>query len=449
MRGGRGGHRAAGGPAQVGLCACTAPGACGVQEARGAPRCAGATARTWWTGSCWPPCAVASSAWTAWSLCCRSSPGALRDACAIAVQQSVRLRGGSAQVCGTDRGRCRGPGHRGAPPTHLPKNLPTPGAAGADDSLARVQIAAKRWRIDLKAAQQAQLMLSAVNLPGGVQVGLIRPLLGAGTTSVPSSGAAPAQRRRNAEDELNMRAVYEEGDLIAAEVQQLHADGSIVLHTRSHKYGKVRRALCGRPTPLHSLPAAHATRAACSLRAASWWSCPPTWSSARNSTSMSMQTWVRRTRCWLHGSCGVKTAEWGSGRQACTSSSAATAACGSPTCPGRRRTSRSRCPGPAASSCRALRAWPTACAPWRPTTLRCPRASIRETCQVRSPPTPAGSCTAGAERHRAAAEPGHGHPGGPDAAPSLRRGSGQAGGAAQAGHLGSAVYRGLTCTARH
>lgn len=36
-----------------------------------------------------------------------------------------------------------------------------------------------------------------------------------------------------------MRFVYEEGDLIAAEVQQLHADGSIVLHTRSHKYGKV------------------------------------------------------------------------------------------------------------------------------------------------------------------------------------------------------------------
>ena len=32
------------------------------------------------------------------------------------------------------------------------------------------QIAAKRWRIDLNAAQQAALMLSAVNLPGGVQV---------------------------------------------------------------------------------------------------------------------------------------------------------------------------------------------------------------------------------------------------------------------------------------
>ena len=47
------------------------------------------------------------------------------------------------------------------------------------------------------------------------------------------------QRRRNADDELNMRFVYEEGDLIAAEVQQLHAEGSIVLHTRSHKYGKV------------------------------------------------------------------------------------------------------------------------------------------------------------------------------------------------------------------
>lgn len=35
-----------------------------------------------------------------------------------------------------------------------------------------LQIAAKRWRIDLNAAQQAVLMLSAVNLPGGVQVGI-------------------------------------------------------------------------------------------------------------------------------------------------------------------------------------------------------------------------------------------------------------------------------------
>ncbi|KAK9811058.1 hypothetical protein WJX73_009950 [Symbiochloris irregularis] len=78
-----------------------------------------------------------------------------------------------------------------------------------------IEIAAKRWRIDMNARREAALMLSAVNLPGGVQ------------------------RRRTAEDELSMRAVYEEGDLISAEVQSLNADGSVVLHTRSTKYGKL------------------------------------------------------------------------------------------------------------------------------------------------------------------------------------------------------------------
>lgn len=48
------------------------------------------------------------------------------------------------------------------------------------------------------------------------------------------------QRRRTAEDELNMRALYGEGDLISAEVQSFYADGAVALHTRSLKYGKVR-----------------------------------------------------------------------------------------------------------------------------------------------------------------------------------------------------------------
>lgn len=77
------------------------------------------------------------------------------------------------------------------------------------------EVANKRWRIDLKSRQAAALMLSAVNLPGGVQ------------------------RRRTAEDELNMRTVYAEGDLISAEVQSFYADGAIALHTRSLKYGKL------------------------------------------------------------------------------------------------------------------------------------------------------------------------------------------------------------------
>jgi len=37
-------------------------------------------------------------------------------------------------------------------------------------SLTVLQVANKRWRIDLRSRQAAALMLSAVNLPGGVQV---------------------------------------------------------------------------------------------------------------------------------------------------------------------------------------------------------------------------------------------------------------------------------------
>lgn len=36
-----------------------------------------------------------------------------------------------------------------------------------------------------------------------------------------------------------MRSVFAEGDLISAEVQSVHGDGSIALHTRSAKYGKL------------------------------------------------------------------------------------------------------------------------------------------------------------------------------------------------------------------
>lgn len=60
-----------------------------------------------------------------------------------------------------------------------------------------LQVAGKRWKIDLNSRQEAALLLSAVNLPGGIQ------------------------RRRNAEDELNMRSVFQEGDLIS--VSAMHS----------------------------------------------------------------------------------------------------------------------------------------------------------------------------------------------------------------------------------
>lgn len=80
-----------------------------------------------------------------------------------------------------------------------------------------VEIAAKRWRMDLNSRGEAYLLLSAVNLPGGIQ------------------------RRRNQEDELNMRGFFREGDLVSAEVQELRSDGGVALHTRSLRYGKLER----------------------------------------------------------------------------------------------------------------------------------------------------------------------------------------------------------------
>ncbi|GAX77838.1 hypothetical protein CEUSTIGMA_g5280.t1 [Chlamydomonas eustigma] len=77
------------------------------------------------------------------------------------------------------------------------------------------EVAGKRWKVNLKSRQEAGLLLSAVNLPGGMQ------------------------RRRNAEDELNMRTLFKEGDLISAEVQQVMSEGGVALHTRSSKYGKL------------------------------------------------------------------------------------------------------------------------------------------------------------------------------------------------------------------
>ncbi|KAF8605795.1 hypothetical protein BDV93DRAFT_537182 [Ceratobasidium sp. AG-I] len=74
----------------------------------------------------------------------------------------------------------------------------------------------KRWKVDVNSRQDGMLMLSSVNLPGGVQ------------------------RRKLESDELQMRTFFEEGDLLVAEVQSLFSDGSISLHTRSLRYGKLR-----------------------------------------------------------------------------------------------------------------------------------------------------------------------------------------------------------------
>lgn len=79
------------------------------------------------------------------------------------------------------------------------------------------EVGSKRWKVDINSKLDVHLMLSAVNLPGGIQ------------------------RRRTVVDELNMRTLFVENDLISAEVQSVHSDGSVHLHTRSLKYGKLEK----------------------------------------------------------------------------------------------------------------------------------------------------------------------------------------------------------------
>ncbi|XP_039288279.1 exosome complex component RRP4-like [Nilaparvata lugens] len=78
-----------------------------------------------------------------------------------------------------------------------------------------MEVQKKRWKVDTNSRLDAILQLSSVNLPGG------------------------ELRLRSVEDERMMRKYLSEGDLISAEVQSIFSDGSLALHTRSLKYGKV------------------------------------------------------------------------------------------------------------------------------------------------------------------------------------------------------------------
>ncbi|KAK4482250.1 hypothetical protein RD792_009401 [Penstemon davidsonii] len=79
-----------------------------------------------------------------------------------------------------------------------------------------IEVAPKRWRLEINFSQDAVLMLSSMNLPDGIQ------------------------RRRTAIDELNMRSIFEENDVICAEVRGFQHDGCLHLQARSQKYGKLK-----------------------------------------------------------------------------------------------------------------------------------------------------------------------------------------------------------------
>uniref|UniRef100_A0A1L8DXU4 Exosome complex component RRP4 n=2 Tax=Nyssomyia neivai TaxID=330878 RepID=A0A1L8DXU4_9DIPT len=89
-----------------------------------------------------------------------------------------------------------------------------------DVVVARVtEVQQKRWKVDTNSRLDSVLLLSSVNLPGG------------------------ELRRRGVEDEQMMRKYLKEGDLISAEVQNIFQDGSLSLHTRSLKYGKLSQGV--------------------------------------------------------------------------------------------------------------------------------------------------------------------------------------------------------------
>lgn len=79
---------------------------------------------------------------------------------------------------------------------------------------------AKKWKLNINGNNLANLQLSSINLPGGLL------------------------RRKNEQDELNMKQLLKVGDLINCEVQGVHSNGNdINLHTRSLKYGKLRNGV--------------------------------------------------------------------------------------------------------------------------------------------------------------------------------------------------------------
>ncbi|KAI5787188.1 hypothetical protein EDC01DRAFT_660875 [Geopyxis carbonaria] len=78
------------------------------------------------------------------------------------------------------------------------------------------EVQSKRWKVDINSHQNSALLLSSINLPGGIL------------------------RKRTSTDELQIRSFFSEGELLVAEVQSLFQDGSASLHTRSLKYGKLR-----------------------------------------------------------------------------------------------------------------------------------------------------------------------------------------------------------------
>lgn len=79
-----------------------------------------------------------------------------------------------------------------------------------------VEVSGNKWLVDIQGSQAASMLLSNVTEPGGML------------------------RRRGRGDELGMRQLFDQEDLVVAEVQRISPDGVVSLHTRAaEKYGKL------------------------------------------------------------------------------------------------------------------------------------------------------------------------------------------------------------------
>ncbi|CAD8054599.1 unnamed protein product [Paramecium primaurelia] len=80
-----------------------------------------------------------------------------------------------------------------------------------------VQIRDKKWIVNIGSSSEATLHLNSTYLP--------------------------EQRQKTEDDEMNMRQIFSENDLICAEVHSVNNDKSVNLHTRGLKYGKIEDGL--------------------------------------------------------------------------------------------------------------------------------------------------------------------------------------------------------------
>ncbi|KAG7594187.1 K Homology domain type 1 superfamily [Arabidopsis thaliana x Arabidopsis arenosa] len=79
-----------------------------------------------------------------------------------------------------------------------------------------IQVAQSHWKVELNSTQDGVLKLSSINMPDSVQ------------------------KRMTSVDELNMRNILVEDDVLCAQVGETLRDGSLqLLLARSHKYGKL------------------------------------------------------------------------------------------------------------------------------------------------------------------------------------------------------------------